>query len=1013
MERLQRARENDTANLIVADTVAIVPRFNALTAGVTRATLLVNPHASISENAGSFTLNMAEGAALNKIGKIMLPGSNVQAAIARNVGNPLAREVATHLTVGGGFGAVKTGFDENNWVDEQGKFAPGSLATRMVTGTTAGALLNVPAGMLGMRVMRGSMSLLAEKQISQRVATTIAGAGSGYTSGALMGGIEAVGHGKSFSETLTDMHFAGKVGMFTGGALGASDNGKLTSHYRQIVEGVKRANTVSLQEKVTSADGQLEPARPGRRQTLEEIRIEEGEARRELHSRSYVDKMEFVPRDYRVAEITGRLKNPQVQTESLRVLKPESTKVVFDSFSDFLRHTDPVEVKLRVYEVEGHSARLAVEESLAVKMDRARNDRIALEYMAKRQVPYDELSPSDRRMISLEWSQTKDHEALLSRFMSPEDAKASVNAVKARMQLLQNNPKDVPLAEDFVVLMDESPNRTKIHRVDILHRRNPQDPWTAQEFNDPAFKSAASAGKDGRITFYMPEGTRHSIGTLRMFMNHEFGHLAANNTPEETAIYGLAAHVDRDIPNPKYKVAQATTGGADAKMPVATVSGENLSTARQAVDEPATTKYYAREYARKNLDEDGAVHMGEEMLSQSSTNLRILGDQAPVRTVVLSKSLMKVMLQAQVRDQGVNAENIWNRIRFVEKEVYPEAIKLLEKRLKSGDPTEKAASAELLGYLGDRERHVPILRRVASDAEMLATVPEGLGLAGKGYLGSALPGTASGTRRAAAFEFAGKDRTVADVAFDAMLRLNEGTPAEQLSFLANEGLSNSPTRSLALNRLGRVTETTGKDFSRLATASGDRSKLPQLLDLMSHSGNEDVRSMAFAEAMVLGADSPDFTRSVVAKALEIPGLAGKALRYVKPETAIDYEPQLRRLARRSWDAESQETARRLLQTMNFEANQSRAIELLKSDNPRGVAQGVEMIVRSQTADRRVIEPLLEAASRSDEATSRAARQALLRFNTQLVKFYAHALKARGVVIPPQVAAVYTKQGSLR
>jgi len=85
MEALQRAKENDTANLIVADTVAIIPKFNSLTAGVTRATLLVNPHASVAENAGSFTLNMAEGAALNKVGKMMLPGSSVQAALARNV----------------------------------------------------------------------------------------------------------------------------------------------------------------------------------------------------------------------------------------------------------------------------------------------------------------------------------------------------------------------------------------------------------------------------------------------------------------------------------------------------------------------------------------------------------------------------------------------------------------------------------------------------------------------------------------------------------------------------------------------------------------------------------------------------------------------------------------------------------------------------------------------------------------------------------------------------------------
>ena len=1008
MEKVQRAKENDGANLVVAETVAIIPKFNALTAGVTRATLLVNPHESVSQNAGSFALNVAEGAALNKVGKTMLPGSSVQAAIARNVGSPLAREITTHLIVGGGFGAVKTGFDPKNWVDEQGKFAPGSLATKMVTGTTTGALLNVPAGMVGLRVMHGSMSLMAEKQVSQRIATTIAGAGSGYTSGALMGGIDAVTHGKSFSETLGEMHFSGKVGMFTGGVLGASDNGKLTSNYRQIVEGVKRANTVSLQEKITPVAGeQLEPARPIRREVKSEVSGEEQNAVLERDKRSFTGKMDFQPRDYRVAEMTERLKKPQVQTETIRVLKPGSTKVVFDSFSDFLKHTDPVDVQMRVYEVEGHSARLAVEESLALKMDRVRNERLSLEYVGRKEVPYDRLSQDDRRLISLEWSQTKDHEALLSRYLSPEDAKASVSAVRARMYLAQTRGKELPIPEDFVALMDESPNRSKIHRVDLLHRKNPEDPWTAQQFNDPNFTSAASAAKDGTITFYMPEGTKHPLGTLRTFMNHEFGHLAANNTPEETGIYGLAAHLDKDIPNPNYRAPEATTGGA--KQPVNTISGEITPAPAKGSGEEATTKYYAREYAKKNLDEDGAVHMGEEMLNQSSTNLRILGEQAPVRTVVLSKSLMKVMLQAQGRDQGVNAGRIWNRIGFVEKEVYPEAIKLLEKRLKSGNPTEQAASAELLGHLGDRERHVPMLRRIASDKEMLGAVPAGFGLADKAYTGAVVKGITPGGKQAATFEFSGQSRSVADVAFDAMLRLNEGSLINQLTFLANEGLSGSPTRSLAHQRLGLVRESIGKDFAEVATASGDRAKLPQLLELMTKSTDPNVKSMAFDEAMILGSDSPEFARSVVAKALGVPGLAAKALKYVKPETAIDYEPQLARLARQSWDVESQDAAKGLLKTMTFEVDQARAIELLRSDNRKGVAQGVDMIVRAQTADRRVIEPLLEAASRSDDAASKAARQALLRFNPQLVKFYAHSLKQRGVVIPPQVAAVYTKQ----
>jgi hypothetical protein len=1018
-QRLERAAENDMASQIAADTVAIIPKFKALPAGIARASLLVNPHQSATENAASFGKNMAEGVALNYVGKMMLPGSGLQSGIARNLSSPMAREIATHLSVGAGFGAVKSSFDTKNWTDESGRFAPGSLAANVVKGTATGALLNVPAGMVGVRVMQGSMALMAEGQVSQRVATTIAAAGSGYTSGALLGGIDAIGQGKSFSDTLGDMHFAGKVGLFTGGALGALDKGGLNSNYRQIIESVKRANTVALQEsrveprlksesRAAAAKDIEEAAAPQRRQSREEIEVEEADVLAPKPRRYSSESLDFQPRDYRVADVHRRLSNPRVETETIRVLRPDA-KTKFDSFADFLEQTAPHEVKMRIYDVEGHTAKLAIEESLALRMDQSRNDRIALEYISQRKIPYDDLSSSDRRMIHMEWPVVKDHEALLGKYLSPSAAKESLPVVKARIHLIQTRPKDIPLAEDFVVLMDEIPNRGKIRRVDVMHRANSEDPWNAQKFDDPKFESAASAATDGTITFYMPEGTTRSNVALRTFIGHEFGHVAANNTPEEAAIYGLAQFLDKDIPNPNYRPRPAAASSGDSKAPFGTISDETIVKPAKSDRDSETVKYFAREYAKTNLDEDGAVHMGEEMLSPQSYRLRTLAENAPVRTVVLAKSLMKVMVSAQGKSQGTNAETIWRRLNFVEKEVYPEAIKLLERRAKNGTTTEQAASAELLGYLGNRERHVPFLRRMASDRGLAAVTPDAMGLAANAYLGAAESGTTIGGKPAAQFNRPEQGRTVADVAFDAMLRLNEGSASDQLTFLAFEGMPNSPTRSMAQDRLGRAKDSGAKDLLQLTQAAGNSDRLPELIYLMRTAPDPATKALAFSEALSMGSDNPGFRQSVIAKALETPGLAGKAVTYIRPEDSFLYEPQLRKLVKQAWDSEAQSAARELLKKMPNEIDVERAVQLLRSDNPRAMQQGVDMIVQSRTPDKRVVEPLLEAAISGPEATSRAARQALLRFNPQLVKFYAHALKARGVAVPNSVAAIYTKQ----
>lgn len=1019
-ERLKRAEENDMASLIAADTMAIIPKFRALPAGLTRATMLVNPHQGLQDNAGAFVRNVGEGVALNQVGKMMLPGSKLQGAFARNISSPFAREIATHLSVGAGFGAVKSSFDVNNWSDADGNFDPEKLVGNVAKGTVTGAALNLPAGLVGMRVMRGSMSLMAQTEVSRRVVTTVAAAGSGYTSGAVFGGIDGVMHGKSFSETLEQMHFAGKVGIATGAVVGALDKGALTSRYTALSENVaktvpvrdmaaafrkpgaetpKRAIAVAAEEVVLPRESK--PAKNQRfRPSQEELVWDEAQVMQDRQAMYQKRRLDYQPRvDYRVAEIAPRLSKPRIETEMMLFPKPGAKKT-FSSFEDFLGQTELKPVRMRVYDIKGHDAKLMVEEGLAVKQDQVRAERLALEYQARKDISFDSMPAETRHKISLEWHTAKNHEAMLAQYMNPAQVKEALPVLRARMQLLKpGGNARIALPEDFVVLLDEVPNRTKVNRIVLTEEPNAQDAWTKQKYNDPTFESAASAGDDGVITFYLTPRMSQSRPTLRMFMGHEWSHLAANATPEEAALQGLAARVDKDIPNPNYRP-RATAGDAQAKaeQKLSDTSQQSKSKAGGANPDQKTDKYYSRDYARTNPGEDFAVHMGEEMLAPVSDNLVALGRNAPVRTVLLARSLTRVMSSARPENQGTHNKQIWERMGYVEKEVYPEAMKLLERRIRTGTAEEKAASAELLGHLGNRERHTPMLRKLAGD-QASRVIPEGVENVTDGFVGAK---TATGTgANGLSFNPGGK-RTVAEIAFDAMLRLHHGDVNEQFVLLVNESRPGSLTRDIAQTRLGQARHEAAPAYLKFSNYVGNANRLPEMLDLMATMPGMHGKQLVFSEAHALGKNSPQFQRSLIARALELPGVAGKAIGLLKPEDVPSVERQLLRLSRQTWDRPAQEKARDLLEIIPAEMQLGRAYELLRSDNPRGVQQGVEIVIASKGADLRLLPELLKVAANAPEATSRSAMQALKRYNPQMVKFHAQALRREGHNTTPEL-----------
>ncbi|MDZ4833441.1 MAG: HEAT repeat domain-containing protein [Candidatus Melainabacteria bacterium] len=996
-QKFERAEENDMASHIAADTVAIVPKFRALTGGLVRATMLVNPHQGLQENLGAFTLNVGEGAALNTVGKTMLPGSRLQNTLARNISSPFAKEIATHLTVGGGFGLVKSGFDTSNWVDENGNFTPGKLATNVVKSTATGALINVPAGMVGVRVMKGAMSMMAAKEAPNRLATTIAAAGSGYTSGTVFGGIDAVSQGKSFNETLSAMHFAGKVGLVTGGFVGGLDNGALHAKHRAIVDNVLKANSLSVQENVPTArtekavartaDGAESPSQKKSRDQLSPEELASEMVSRDVKT-SKADGLDFVVLNSKSSDLTPRLKNPRREVEVVHRLKPEAANKTFSTLEEFRANTQPTEVKMRVFDIEGHKAKLVVEESLLAKMQKNKATLAALEAVASKDIPFDTLPSNERRKISLQIQNTDPEPALVQQFGSAVGKESAV-IMRAR-QALSTTPR-LAQPEDFVALLDEVPNRAKIKRVVLSEEPNPEDPWNKVKFENADFESAATASKDGTITFYLTKNMSSDKGTLRTFMGHEFGHLAADNAPEEAALHYLAILVDKDVPNPKF---DGTAGSASTKVVAADDAARAGLQFPEAPSDKPTDKHFSRRYARSNPDEDGAVHLGEEMLAPDSDRFLVFAENAPVRTVLLGRSLTRVVAQAAPTDQSTHARQISNRLGHVQKEVYPDALKLLERRTKHGTPTEQAAAAELLGHIGNRERHAPVLRRLASDPDSNVVPADLPGLTRNGS--TAPVSTSRSGMPGLSFESSGKGRTVADIAFDNLLRLHSGSVHDQLALLVKEARPNSATRELALTRLGSSTHSSSPGYRKLAEMTGNADKLPELIDLMRNMPDVEGRMLVFHEAYGLGRNSPEFTRSLVARGLELPGVAAQALELMPPQDAAIFEPQLRKLTRQTWDKPAHDKANQILSDLAAGTDVGRVMQLLRSDNPKGVQQGIDIVIASKSADNRLIEPLVEVANTAPEATSRAARQALLRFNAQLVKFHSQMVTRRSL-----------------
>ena len=204
-EKVKRAEGNDFVGTIAADTVAMMSK-RAMVGGLARAALMADTKGDARDFALGFVKDGLEGVGLNYIGKIAQPGSRAYNFVGNRFGIGLKQEVTLHAGTGALFGALKAGSDPNAWRDQNGHFSFQSGFNNLTdwkkigTATISGAVINVPAGMIGMRLAKSSTLSVANRTGSETFGRVTGGVISGAGSGGVFGGLDGVIQGKSLAE---------------------------------------------------------------------------------------------------------------------------------------------------------------------------------------------------------------------------------------------------------------------------------------------------------------------------------------------------------------------------------------------------------------------------------------------------------------------------------------------------------------------------------------------------------------------------------------------------------------------------------------------------------------------------------------------------------------------------------------------------------------------------------------------------------------------------------------------
>lgn len=223
---------------------------------------------------------------------------------------------------------------------------------------------------------------------------------------------------------------------------------------------------------------------------------------------------------------------------------------------------------------------------------------------------------------------------------------------KAKLALQANPLSGRLLPERLVHFLDELPNRALIDRVYLLDEADPDTLWHRSTYKSD-FKTAANASVSGVIQFFCGNDDAH----LRSIIHHEWAHLLRFTSPVEGGHwFDVACQLEKN-------------------------------------------GYFAREYARKDNEENWAVHTGEELMAVDLERFYAIARRAPLRAAVWSKTMLSQISMVSESQRSVSDDKISERVAYLEKEIVPKARRTLMRILKNGDDESRQNATALLQFL--------------------------------------------------------------------------------------------------------------------------------------------------------------------------------------------------------------------------------------------------------------------------------------------------------------------------
>jgi len=239
--------------------------------------------------------------------------------------------------------------------------------------------------------------------------------------------------------------------------------------------------------------------------------------------------------------------------------------------------------------------------------------------------------------------------------------------------------------EQVVLALERLPDSTTVKKIYLFNTPCADDPYEAQIKNSPGFKSSATAGPDGVVTFY--EGNSH-WSTVSTNLSHEWVHEFGNAHPDYESVFDSATSLEQGLAD-KHNV-------------------------------PLTNYRPYAEFPRENM----SVHIGEVGLHPDPDNLSIFQSSAPVRGYVTAEILRKALDEVPPERRSPFHQQYIERAIYLENQCLQPTIKKLQEALSDDNVNLRADAFNTIVGLNKPEL-LPLIAGIDYTKE-----PSGVGLRG-------------------------------------------------------------------------------------------------------------------------------------------------------------------------------------------------------------------------------------------------------------------------------------------